>query len=247
MNRKCWVIAGATSAIAKAFSRIVAEAGHDVILLGRDVDKLKSLEADLSIRYSATVNHLNFDAVDVDQHDAIAAACIALTDKPISVLIAFGYMPITDSLACPIENAQRTMQVNYNGAATLSLAFVPYLKEQKSSHLLVLGSVAGDRGRQSNFIYGSAKAGLEQFCEGLRAALHGTGISVTLMRLGYIDTPLTYGKPGYFLAASPEECARKCLSAANNRRAACYFPWFWRWIMLIFKWVPRFIFNRMKV
>lgn len=247
MDKACWVIAGATSTIAKYFARTVASRGHDLILLARDEKKLQAQVADLKIRYPINVNYLIFDAEKFDSHENVIKDCVNLTEKPLNVLIAFGYMPIKDSLDCEISDAVRTMQVNYIGAAIFALACVPHLKKQSTGQLLILGSVAGDRGRASNFVYGSAKAGLEQLCEGLRAALHGTNVSVTLMRLGFIDTPLTYGKPGYFLAASPESCATACFSAANRGVSARYFPWFWRWIMLIFKWLPRFVFNRLNV
>lgn len=247
MNNTCWIIAGATSTIAKQFSRTVAKKGHDLILLARDEEKLAAEAADLRIRYNINVDHLIFDATDFKSHESIVHRCAQLTNKPMNVLIAFGYMPIKDSLDCSIQDAIRTVEVNYAGAAIFALACMPVLIKQPSSQILVLGSVAGDRGRASNFIYGSAKAGLEQFCEGLRAALHGTKVSVTFMRLGYIDTPLTYGKPGYFLAASPEACAKACFLASNRHVSARYFPWFWRWIMLIFKWLPRPVFNRLKV
>lgn len=247
MDNSCWIIAGATSSIAKEFARLVAKQGDDLILLGRDQEKLKAEQADLQIRYDVSVDCLFFDAIDTHMHEDIVKQCVAIAKKPIHVLVAFGYMPVNDALDCTLSDAVKTMQVNYNGAACFMLALIPFLKNQKKSHVLVLGSVAGDRGRSSNFVYGSAKAGLAQFCEGLRAALFKTGVTVTLMRLGYIDTPLTYGKPGYFLAASPKSCASACLRFAKCGAAARYFPWFWRWIMLIFQSMPRMLFHRLKV
>jgi decaprenylphospho-beta-D-erythro-pentofuranosid-2-ulose 2-reductase len=246
MSKYTWVIAGSTSAIAKAFAHLAASEGHDVILLARDEQKMAHQSADLSIRYQTRVASFIFNAENSADFEGIALSCFNESRYPLRLLFAFGWMPETPSIELSQSQAQITMQTNYNAAALLTLAFLPYLKGIESK-LVYLGSVAGDRGRPSNFMYGSAKAALQQFCEGLRASLSSAKISVTLMRLGFIDTPLSYGKPGYFLAASPQACANACMRAANKKRPAPYFPWFWRWIMLLFKWMPRVVFNKLKV
>ena len=247
MNKQCWIIAGAASAIAIQFAHQVAKRGDQIILLGRDNEKLSVTQSDLKIRYNVTVDILFFDAEKFETHTTIAETCITLAKNPINLYIAFGVMLPAPAINHSLENAVKIINTNFTAVASLSFAFLPYFKAQKQGHIIVLGSVAGDRGRPSNFDYGAAKAALVPFCEGLQASLCEDNISVTLMKLGYIDTSMTHGKPTLFKAASPEDCAHACLKAAENKIALKYFPWFWRWIMLIFKMMPRFLLRKLKV
>ena len=247
MNKSCWIIAGATSAIAMRFAHIVAKEGHQIILLGRNREKLAAIQADLHIRYSASVDYLWFDALTVDEHAQIAKTCAALAKAPMQLWVAFGVMFSGMAGDHSLSQAVATVHSNFTGVVSVIYAFLPYFKQQKEGHIIILGSVAGDRGRASNFVYGAAKAALIPFCDGLRATLLPDHISVTLMKLGFIDTPLTFGKPGVFLAASPEDCARACFKAAEKGKYEKYFPWFWRWIMLIFKCMPNAILYRLKM
>lgn len=247
MNKCCWVIAGATSAIAIQFAHEVAKGGHHLILLGRNSANLSALQADLHFRYSTSVDCIFFDALKTDEHEAIAKKCLDLAKGPINLLVAFGVMFSGMASDNSVAQAVATVNANFTGVVSTIFSFMPYFKQQKQGHIVILGSVAGDRGRESNFVYGSAKAALIPFCDGLRATLLSDNVSVTLMKLGFIDTPLTFGKPGVFLVAKPEDCARACLLAAKNKKAEKYFPWFWRWIMLIFKYMPRFLLYRLKM
>src|SRR5262249_17269596 len=113
--------------------------------------------------------------------------------------------------------------------------------------IVVLSSVAGDRGRPSNFVYGSAKAGLNAYLQGLRARLARAGVSVTTVKAGFMDTAMTYGMPGMFLVASPESAAAACLEAAAKRRDTLYFPRFWQLIMTIMKAIPEPRFKRLRL
>jgi decaprenylphospho-beta-D-erythro-pentofuranosid-2-ulose 2-reductase len=243
----CWIIAGAASAIAIRFAHQVAQTGDQVILLGRDLKKLSAIQADIILRYAADVDIIFFDAEKSESHQAVADSCMQLAKHPVSLLIAFGVMLPGMSVTHSQRDAVKVIDANFTGAASITYSFLPYLQAQKQCHILVLGSVAGDRGRPANFDYGAAKSALNVFYEGLRAALYSDGVSVTVMKLGYIDTPMTYGKSGFFLAASPDACAAACLKAAMRKTPVKYFPWFWRWIMLIFKSMPRIILQRLKV
>ncbi|OGT44055.1 MAG: hypothetical protein A3F13_02290 [Gammaproteobacteria bacterium RIFCSPHIGHO2_12_FULL_40_19] len=247
MGQVCWIIAGATSAIAMRFAQVVAMQGDQLILLGRDDKKLAAIQADLQIRYAVSVDYLFFDAVKTELHSSIANACIQLAKGPIHLFIAVGLMIPGESIAHSANEAATMINANLTSAVSLSFAFLPHFQAQKQGEILVLGSVAGDRGRPPNFDYGAAKAGLATFCEGLRGALMPDNVSVTLMKLGYIDTPMTYGKKGLFPAASPLACAQACLRAAKKKLAIVYYPSFWQWIMFIFKRLPQFILYRFKV
>lgn len=247
MTRHCWIIAGATSAIALQFAQITAQRGDQIIVLARDKNKLIDIQNDLRIRYQCDVDYVLFDAEQFSDHAEIAKKCMNIAKHPISLLLAFGVMLDAPASTHSAEQAVHITNANYTGVVSLCFHFLPYFKQQKQGHILVLGSVAGDRGRPANFDYGAAKAALIPFCEGLRASLYADNVSVTVMKLGYIDTPMSYGKPGIFLAASPHDCALACLKAAEKNVTEKYFPWFWRWIMLIFKMLPRFIMYRMKM
>ncbi len=247
MNRSCWIIAGATSAIAIRFAQLIAKCGDQLILLGRDHEKLSATQKDLQIRYNIIVDTISFDAEKTSEHQEIATRCMQIAKYPINLLVAFGLMLPGLSADHSQADVVKVININFTSVASITFSFLSYFRTQKQGHILILGSVAGDRGRPSNFDYGAAKTALETFYEGLRASLIHDNVSVTVMKLGYIDTPMTYGKAGYFLAVSPERCAEACLIAAENKVAVKYFPWFWRWIMLIFKLMPRFILYRIKV
>lgn len=247
MSKKCWIIAGATSEIATRFAHVAAEKGDQIILLGRNIQKLSDIQNDLQVRYHADVNYIAFDAEKTNEHEAIAKKCIESAQHPISLLIAFGVMGDGPSITHSHATALTVVNTNFTGVVSVAYAFVPYFQKQKAGHILVLGSVAGDRGRAVNFDYGAAKAALVPFCDGLRAALYDDHVSVTLMKMGYIDTPMVYGKPGVFLVASPVDCAKACMRAAEKKIAIKYFPWFWRWIMFVFKMIPRWLMIIIKV
>lgn len=247
MSKKCWIIAGATSEIAIRFAHVAAEQGDQIILLGRNLEKLAAIQADLRVRFAVDISYIAFDAEKMDEHESIARKCMQTAHHPISMLIAFGVMAPGLSGTHSHAEALSVVNTNFTGVVSVTYAFLPYFRGQKQGCLLFLGSVAGDRGRASNFDYGSAKAALVPFCEGLGAALHDDHVSVTLMKMGYIDTPMIYGKPGVFLVASAIDCARACMRAADKKIAIKYFPWFWRWIMLVFKMIPRWVITKIKV
>ncbi len=137
--------------------------------------------------------------------------------------------------------------MNYTGAVSVLHRLAPYLEEQGDGHVVVLSSVAGDRGRLKNYVYGSAKAGLNAYLQGLRARLFRRGVSVTTVKPGFMDTDMTWGIEGMFLVASPDQAARACLKAAGKRRHVVYVPFFWWGIMTIIRHIPEFIFKKMNI
>ena len=121
------------------------------------------------------------------------------------------------------------------------------MEAQKEGSICVIGSVAGDRGRSSNYIYGSAKAGLAAFTQGLRQRLSKFNIDILLVKPGFVDTPMTQEFKKGFLWASPERVARDICSAIDKRKSTLYTPWFWGWIMLVIKHIPESIFKKLKL
>jgi short-subunit dehydrogenase len=165
----------------------------------------------------------------------------------ISSTLAFGAMPEQEEIDADFELAERTFAVNYTGAVSVLHRLAPLLEAQGDGHVVVLSSVAGDRGRLKNYVYGSAKAGLNTYLQGLRARLFRKGVSVTTVKPGFMDTGMTWGLEGMFLVASPDEAARACLKAAKKRRHVVYVPFFWWGIMTIIRHIPEFIFKKMNI
>ncbi len=141
------------------------------------------------------------------------------------------------------------MEINLTSAVVLLSLFANYLEDRRSGYLAVISSVAGDRGRQSNYTYGAAKAGLTAYLQGLRNRLYRSGVHVLTVKPGFVDTPMTHGRvnPDSPLVASPARVARDIDWAIRRRRNVIYTPWFWRPIMLAVRLVPEFVFKRLRL
>ncbi|MBX6323122.1 MAG: SDR family NAD(P)-dependent oxidoreductase [Rhodospirillaceae bacterium] len=242
MSGETWVVLGGSSAIARAFAREVAAHGHDVILAGRDLDDLERTAGDIRVRTGRRAEALAFDALAPAQHAAFARACRDRAER-LNLFLAFAEMPPQAALEADPALAWRTMATTCVGAASVLLAFAPLLAEQKGGRIVVVGSVAGERVRPKNFVYGSAKAGLHAFVAGLRGRLRPAGVSVTLVKAGYIDTAMSWGRAGRLPVASPQACARACRRAALRGRDTLYFPAFWRFVMLAVRAMPERVFR----
>lgn len=247
MTGGTWIVLGASSAIARAFAHEVAAKGCDVVLAGRGVDDLKRTSADISIRHGVKAMTLAFDAADTKSHTSFVAACRTAAKGPINIFLAFGLMPEQDEIDAAPERGLDAIAATYTGVVSVLHRFAPLLEEQGAGHVIVLGSVAGDRGRIKNYVYGSAKAGVHAYVQGLRARLFRSGVTVTTIKPGFIDTAMTWGLPGLFLVASPEACAAACLRYAGKGAETRYYPPFWLLIMSIIKSIPERIFKRLSI
>lgn len=246
MTGETWLVLGGSSSIARAFAFEAARGGDDVILAGRDLEDLERTAGDIRVRTGRKAEVLEFDAVAGEGHAAFVRACREKA-KHLSVFLAFATMPPQAVLEADVALARHTVESTYVGAVSILLHLAPVLEAQKGGRIVVIGSVAGDRGRPKNFVYGSAKAGLHAFSEGLRARLFRSGVTVTTVKPGFTDTSMSWGQPGQFLVAAPEDLARACLSAARKGRETLYFPWFWRWIMLVIRNIPERIFKKLSI
>jgi short-subunit dehydrogenase len=249
VSGECWLILGASSAVARAFGRLVAAQGCGVLLAGRDLDDIERIAADLRLRGATTVAVLAFDAADYAGHaDFVARVAAARGENGrLNVFLAFGAMPEQAAIDADALLAVDTVAANYTGAVSVLTRLAPLLEAQGAGHVVALTSVAGDRGRLKNYVYGSAKAGLNAYLQGLRARLFRAGVSVTTVKAGFLDTAMTFGLPGMFLVASPEACARACLGHAAKGREVAYFPIFWWGIMTIIRAIPERIFKRLSI
>ena len=244
--RTTWLIVGASSSIGRAFARHAAGEGADLLLAGRDGDDLQRTANDAMARGGGRAEVLTFDAEDFDSHQAFVDACVGKAER-LNVLVLFGAMPEQDDIDLDFDLARRTVHVNYLGAVSLLSRLAPHLETRGEGKVVVLSSVAGDRGRIKNYVYGSAKGALNLYLQGLRARLCRHGVSVTTIKAGFLDTDMTFGLPGLFLVASPEACAAACWRFAEKGREVAYFPFFWWGIMTIIRSIPEPIFKRLNI
>jgi decaprenylphospho-beta-D-erythro-pentofuranosid-2-ulose 2-reductase len=242
-----YLILGATSAIARATAQQLAARGHALTLAGRDLAELQRDAADLQLRYGVAVFVTQFDAEAFDNHGVFLTQVVAQGGGLEGVVLAFGYLGEQSRAAADFSETLAILQRNYVGAVSILNRCAEYLAAQGHGNIIAISSVAGDRGRQSNYIYGSAKGGLSVYLQGLRNALFHRGVHVMTVKPGFVDTAMTYGMPGLFLVASPPSVAQKILLALDKKRNEIYVPWFWRWIMLIIRHVPEPIFKRLKM
>jgi short-subunit dehydrogenase len=245
-SERAWLVLGASSSVARAFARKAAAEGTDILLAGRDREDLERTAADIRVRSGRRVAVLDFDAVAPDSHAAFARDCDALADR-LDVFLAFGFMPPQDAIDADPGLAIDSIAVNYAGAVSVLGHLAPLLEARGHGCVVALSSVAGDRGRLKNYVYGSAKAGLNAYLQGLRARLYRRGVSVTTIKPGFLDTAMSFGHPGMFLVASPEACAAACLRHAQKGSEVVYFPRFWWVIMTIIKLIPERLFKRLSI
>ncbi len=240
------VILGTTSPIARAIACEYAQMGHALVVAARDATENDAIAADLRIRYQATVHALAWDAEDFDSHGAFLDACVeALGDSLQGVVLCSGHMEDQEAGQNDFAVAKRTIDVNFTGSVSILNRFANHFEEKGTGFLAVLGSVAGDRGRMSNYIYGSSKAGLTAYLEGLRNRLHHAGVQVTTIKPGFMDTRMTWGEVPF--AAAPEAAARDIVKAIAKKKNTAYVPWFWRYIMLLIRHIPEWQFKKMKM
>ena len=241
-----WVILGASSSIGRAFARRAAETGAHVVLAGRDDADLARTAADLNVQFDIDADCVAFDAAHPSSHEQTASALEGLP-RPLGVLVLFGTMPSQAEVDDDFGRAEEMIAVNYSGVISILSRIAPLLEADGEGCIVAMSSVAGDRGRLKNYVYGSTKAGLNAYLQGLRARLWRSGVTVTTVKSGFIDTDMTFGAPGLFLVASPDECAAACMKFAASGREQVYFPWFWRYIMLIIRLIPERIFKKMSI
>lgn len=240
------VIIGATSAIVKEVARLYCNQGPHFVLVGRSEKRLLPLKADLLARGAGDVKveELAFD--NYKQHQVFAENCFE-SEKVHLLIIAHGQLPIQEEVQDDFVKLKSFMDANYTSYLSFLSSFSSLFEKQKSGRIAVFTSVAGDRGRKSNYVYGSFKAGIQTYLEGLRARISANGVSVLDIRPGLIDTPMTAHLTKNFLFASPDIAAKDIVKAINKGTTVLYTPFFWRYIMLIIKNIPRFIFNKMNL
>ena len=247
MSRTVLVL-GATSAIAIAYCRRLAPGGGRFILVGRNPARLETIAADLALRGASATVVVVSDLADKGSVESRLGDYCNRLGMPDEMFLAYGVLGDQKTAEDDPAETARLLDVNFVGAALWLQAAAKHLADGRPRWLVVLGSVAGDRGRRSNYVYGSAKAGLDAFCEGLAHRLHGTSLSVLTVKPGWVDTPMTAGldRSGP-LWAKPERVAADIERAINRGKRVLYTPWFWRPIMAVVRLAPRRVFYRTRL
>ncbi len=241
------LIIGAYSAIAEATARIWAAGGHRLYLVGRRAERLRDLAADLKIRGAESAEWAELDAHDFARHAEVVSQAIAALQGLDIALIAHG--TLGDQAACERDARLALEEINTNALSVISLVthVSPHFEAQGSGTIAVISSVAGDRGRASNYVYGCAKGAVSLFLQGLRQRLHPAGVHVLTIKPGFVDTPMTASFRKGPLWASPERVARGIMRAIQRGHSVAYIPGFWRGIMAVIRSIPECLFKRIKL
>jgi decaprenylphospho-beta-D-erythro-pentofuranosid-2-ulose 2-reductase len=245
MNRIA--VFGATSAIAEAVLRIYAGRKARFFLVARDLQKLDAIAADLRMRGAAVVHIENFDALDISSHAALVETAIQTLGGLDLSFIAHGSLP--DQALCQRDAGQALHEITINALSVVSLAthLGNHMEAQRCGTLAVISSVAADRGRQSNYVYGSAKALVDTFLSGLRHRLHPSGAHVVTIKPGFIDTPMTTAFTKGPLWSTPARIAPVIVRAIDRGQSVLYVPWFWRLILMAIRGLPQAVFVRTRL
>lgn len=241
------VVFGATSSLARGIAYALAKRGFSLILAARDEGELARLCSDVTLRFGVQSRPLVFDALDLDSLPAIWAGLVESTPDLKGCVLVFGFMGDQAEMASDPIKTLPVLQSNFTGACLLAQLAAQTLEQKKEGWLIGISSVAGDRGRMSNYVYGSAKGGFTIFLSGLRARLQKVGVPVLTVKPGFLDTPMTYGKKGVFLAGNPWVIGEKILVALEKGKDSIYLPGFWKLIMTIIKSVPEKVFKKTKL
>jgi short-subunit dehydrogenase len=240
------LILGATSAIARGTAAAFAARGDNLYLASRDLEELNRIAADLQIRYGVKVTCSLFDAAATETHPAFFADVLKEVQELTGVVVAFGLLG-DQQAAREFELAEKIIASNFTGAVSILSICANYFEPLKRGFIIGITSVAGDRGRQSNYVYGAAKGAFSLYLQGLRNRLFASGVRVITIKPGFVDTAMTFGLPGLFLVASPQNIGKQIVRTLSKAADIVYLPGFWRYIMLIIKHIPEPIFKRLKM
>lgn len=241
------LIIGATSAIAEATARCYAQRGARIFLVARDSDRLADIAADLRVRGAHEVDSAQLDVNDLAAHASVLERAHQRLGVIDVALIAHGTLP--DQTICNASVQKSLSEFATNGTSTIALlaALASIMEGQKQGVLAVISSVAGDRGRQSNYLYGAAKAAVSTFASGLRQRLAKVGVTVLTVKPGFVDTPMTRDFRKSAMWAKPHDVARGIVRSVDRRASVAYLPWFWSPIMLVIRHIPEPVFKRLKL
>jgi len=241
------LVVGATSAIAYETTKSFAVSGARLFLTARNPDRLAAVCDDLRVRGATQVEAALLDATEVDRHEVVVRAALAMLGGLDCVLVAHGTLPNQRRCERSVVETLQALDVNCTSTIALLTVLANYFEGERRGCIAVVTSVAGDRGRQSNYVYGTAKGALNVFLQGLRNRLYRAGVAVITIKPGFVDTPMTAAIPKNRLFATPDRVGRSVHAAMVARRDVAYVPWFWRPIMALIKAIPEAIFKRLRL
>ena len=239
------LIIGAKSDIAKATAREYAKNGYDLYLAARNSSELEAFANDITVRIQRTVKLVELDILDYKSHQTLYDN---LEEKPLGVISAIGYLGEQEKAQSDFTEAQQIMATNYTGVVSLFNIIANDFEDRRSGFMVGISSVAGDRGRKNNYVYGSAKAALTAYLSGLRNRLYDAQVHVMTVKPGFVATKMTEGMDlPEKLTAQPEEVAEDIYKAQQKNKNVLYTKWMWRWVMMMIKMIPEWKFKGMSL
>lgn len=241
------LVAGATSAIAEATCRFFALEGDRLYLVARHEGALRVIADDLIMRGAKQVEYEVFDLTTVEDHKGLIERAEKVLGGLDTLFVAHGSLPVQTECERSFSLTSDVFMTNALSVISLSTHIANYFERKKTGTILVISSVAGDRGRKSNYIYGSAKGAVTLFLQGLRNRLHSKGVKVITILPGFVDTPMTASYKKGLLWSSPETIAKGIMHAIKLNKNVVYLPGFWRLIMVVLKHIPEFVFKKLNI
>lgn len=238
---------GATSAIAEATLRLWAEKGASFVLVGRSEAKLTAVRDDLLTRGAAAATAFVTDLNETDSHPAMLAEAEKTLGGLDIALLAHGILGDQAQAERSYAAAESILRTNFLSVVSLVTWLANYFEERKQGTIAVISSVAGDRGRKSNYVYGASKGALNVFLQGVRNRVDRAGVNVLTIKPGFVATPMTAHLAPGALFAEPAQVAPLIAAAIAKRRDVIYTPGFWRWIMLVVRLIPEAIFKKLNL
>jgi decaprenylphospho-beta-D-erythro-pentofuranosid-2-ulose 2-reductase len=239
------LLLGAGSDIAVSLARKFASAGYDIQLAARNASRSHRLQKDIAIRYNVACSLHEFDAAKPETHAAFFESLPVRPDITISI---FGYLGEQKIAESHWAECDRILTANYTGAVSILNIVANAYAAQGHGTIVGISSVAGERGRQSNYFYGSAKAGFTAYLSGLRNRLYPNGVHVLTVKPGFVATRMTENMAlPPLVTAQPDDVATAIFHAVRRKKDVLYVKWMWRWIMLLIKCIPESVFKKMKL
>ncbi len=241
-----WILVlGAKSEIAKAVAHLFAQNGFNIYLAARKHKELENDARDMEIRHQIQAKAVEFDALDYSSHQAFYSS---LQEKPCGVVCAVGYLGDQKHSEQHFEEATKILNTNYTGCVSILNIVADDFEKRKGGFIIGISSVAGDRGRQSNYFYGSAKAGFTAYLSGLRNRMDKSNVQVMTVKPGFVYTQMTEDLDlPPLLTAEPKEVAANIYHNWKRKKDVVYVKWFWRWIMLVIRIIPERLFKKMRL